>query len=166
MTTISQQVLDAVTKALELIALINEARGEVLVAKRAEDEVRLTNRVKEIEEAAAARVKTTEEGAKAAFAATVAEAQKPLQQAQQEFDQKVAVEQGRRDALVQAAQRNCDQTVADARRSQDIRAATAQAEVHQAQQKVASIQATLEQFRRQTREKLGIDLTALTVPQG
>ena len=161
--TINERVLVAVQKMLELMALMAGARGEVLMAKAAADEVRLSNPTKDTEAMIAQVLKTTEESTLAEFKQAETWAAAPLAAAQSEYNREVAAAGEKRNNELQRVTEEGKQKLAEITRNQEIRAATAQAEIHTAQQKVAQLQATMDQYRRQTQEQLGIDLNALVV---
>lgn len=163
MTTRSprERVMEAVTKGLELVAELNDAKAKVTMAKTDEDEVRLADRTKEIADAANARLLEQEQAAKTAFDAGVAEARKPLDLAQTRFDQAYAGLCQRRDREIAQASQKAAEIIQSAQQAQATKAAIAKAGVHTAQQEVNNQEAGLDRYARQVEQQLGVNLKQL-----
>ena len=164
--TVSERVLEAVTKGLEIIELMNQARATLLVKKRGEDEVRGTNEVPRVEKDGTSLLQRTAEAAEATFSEAVEIARKPLNEAQAVFDRTVAELAVKRDMTIRQVVEGCKVELAAARHKQELREATARAEVHTASQNLAALEQTRDSYRRQVQQQLGIDLNALLPPGG
>ena len=160
--THAQRVMEAVAKALELNALIVEARSKIGVAKLVEDDVRLNNPVPALEAATTAQVEEARKQAGDIFTKAEALAKVPLDQATALYNQRVAEAMAKKNAAIGLAEKQKVDKVAAERRTQELRLATAKAEIHTAQQNVVNIQTTMDNYFRQVQRDLGVDLAALT----
>mgnify|MGYP001619168731 FL=1 len=156
-----ERVMEAVTRGLEIVATLNEARASLGLAKRDEDAVRAADRTKEIGAAATARQLSLQQAAQAECQEQVAEARKPLDEAQAVFDRMTQMFTANRDRLQQEAKAEAEAAILDAKREQETKAAIARAGVHTAQQVVNNLEADIDKYARQVHERLGIDLKQL-----
>jgi hypothetical protein len=154
--------MEAVAKALELTALRAKAQSQIGIAKLVEDDVRLNNPLPALEIATTAQVAETRQVAEAAFTKAEAEARAPLDLATAKYQQAVGLAATKKAAAIQQAEQQKTDKVAAERRVQELRAATAKAEIHTAQQNVVNIQTTMDNYFRQVKQQLGIDLAVLT----
>ena len=163
MTTRSprERVMEAVTKGLELVAELNDAKAKVTMAKTDEDEVRMADRTKEIADAANARLLEQERTAKANFDAKAAEVRKPLDAAQARFEQAYAELCQQRDREIAQASQRAAEIIQSAQQAQVTKAAIAKAGVHTAQQEVNNLEAGIDRYARQVEQQLGVNLKQL-----
>jgi len=162
--TASQRTLEAVAKALEIMATLTEAQEEVTIAKRTEDGVRIDNQVPIVKAEAAKRLEEANAVSQEICDQAIALATQPLTKAQAEYQ--LALQQANENRDTQRALDRSlhDQAIADAEQVQKLLEAAARAGVHMAQQKVANIQQTMADYRKQILQQLGIDLQALVHP--
>ena len=158
-----QKVTEAVQKILDMIGQLHEAKAALLMAKQNEDEVRLSDQTKAVEQAAANKMQAAKESQDGTFEAAVVEAQGPLSEAQQKYDIKVSEASQRRKRALAAVEDECKEMIGSEQHRQDIRVATVQAEIHTARQKVTEFETMIDAYRREVQKQLGIDLNALIV---
>ena len=158
-----QKVTEAVQKILDMIGQMHEAKAALLIAKQNEDEVRLSDQTKAVEQAAADMLQAAQKAEDDAFDAMVALAQGPLSEAHREYDIKVGAAADQRKQALDMVRDECNQMTSSERQRQDIRVATVQAEIHTARRKVTDFEAMIDAYKREVQQQLGIDLNALIV---
>ena len=146
-----------------MIGQMHEAKAALLIAKQNEDEVRLSDQTKAVEQAAADMLQAAQKAEDDAFDAMVALAQAPLSQAHREYDIKVGAATDQRKQALDMVRDECNQMTSSERQRQDIRVATVQAEIHTARRKVTDFEAMIDAYKREVQQQLGIDLNALIV---
>ena len=161
MTTPRDKVMAAVSKGLELVTSANVARLELLRAKQVEDEVRLSDPTKQIAETANNSVADCRKAADEQYGVQVAEAGKPLAEAQAVCNRLTGEARARRDAEVSQAEGEAAKIVREAQREQETKAAIARAGVHTCQQNIAAIEANIDRYAREVEKQLGVNLKQL-----
>ena len=155
------RVIEAVGKALEMINAISEARAETAIATAAANQIKSSSPV--VAEAAAAQAKLAADKAAASdrFKTLEEVVSKPLEEARAVYGNKVSVAQQELARSHQESETECAARITASRHEQEMREASAQAEVHTAKQKASDLQVSMDNFCRQIQHQLGIDLKAL-----
>jgi ribosomal protein L7/L12 len=158
--------MEAVGKALGIIAEIAEARTKISAAKLVEDEVRVNNPLPALEISTTTQVEEARKAAEAAWVVTEAKARVPFDRATSIYQQQVAEAHAKKNAAIQQAEEKKVATLAAERNAQELRLATAKADIHTANQNVVTIQSSRDRYYQQVKQQLGIDLAALTRTSG
>ena len=163
MTTPSShdRVIEAVGKGLEMIQAISEARAETAIATAAANRVKSSSPVVAEAEAAQAKLEADKAAASDRFKTLEEMARKPLEAARAVYNNEVGLAQQQLTKSHQESEAECAATITTSRHEQELREASAQAEVHTAKQKAADLQVSMDNFCRQIQQQLGIDLKAL-----
>ena len=165
MTTTNPTTHDRVVQAIQRDAELLDQRAvlkEALqAAKQAEDVLRKSTVHKDIIAAAKTEYEEAVSKAKAVYDAAVAKARVPLEAATKAYEQKVAVAEVGFAKVKEEANAAYEGKAAAEHRTAEIEFATARAMVHRAQEEVAAHQTTIDQHRRQIKERLGLDLQNL-----
>jgi len=161
--TTRERVEQAVGRGFDLLAQLTAAKGQVLLMKRDEDGVRLSNPVDAIEAEALKEKEAAIKSADAICKEAVATAENPFEAARATRDQIVREAQAIFNKLKEESEAAYQRAVANARKEQAMKMAEVHAGVYRAEKEVAAIEATIEQNRRQVKESLGIDLAQLTM---
>ena len=161
--TVQERVLQAVTRAYELMAEHHIAVSAIQTAKQAEDGVRAGVEMKAVEKEAASVRDAT-------IAQLEAECQKEMQKieavfqaAKHTFD--VAASQFNQTKFTgtAVAKEKYAKVTGQAEQKQKMEMATAHAAVYRAEREAVALQATIDQHKKQVQEAIGIDLSQLVV---
>jgi hypothetical protein len=161
--TTQQKVLEAVAKALEMIAARNEARAMAAVATAAANQIKADSPVASLEAASQAKMNTAVKQKESEFEKAEAVARQPLERAQSAYDKKVQDARTLLTNQVSQLEEQFNSEVASAHREQELKEATAQAESHAAKQRVSHIQTEFEQYCKEIQQQLGISLKTLVL---
>ena len=163
--TIEQTVHDRVRQAIlrdeELTVQMMLLKETLLTAKQAEDSVRKTTEFSEKMEALKKQHEAKLAEAKAVYDRDVAKALAPLGAAQAKYNAAVAKAQATFGQAEDQATAAYSTDSASVTRTREGEIADAKAAVHRAQSEVASLATTIDQYRANMKEKLGINMANL-----
>lgn len=167
MTTTHDKVLQAVGKAMELVATKRAKELEVRDFKILKLEVDQANNVDELLEEMVADMATVTETSESVYQDVIKEARVPLDKAESAYETKCQTAQALRDSEIGDVKTVWDQKIVATTEERGIAAATAQADLHAAAEAVASLQSQINKYQQKVKKELGIDLDSLlTVAQG
>ena len=163
MTTSSShdQVMEAVGRGLAMIRAISEARVATAAATANANQIKSSSPVAAEAAAAQAKMEADKTVANDRFKVLEAIARKPLEEAQAVYGQEVSVAQQELTRSHQVSETECAATITTSRNKQEMREATAQAEVHTAKIRASDLQVNMDNLCRHVQHQLGIDLKAL-----
>ena len=162
----SERVKEAMEKAGDILGGLVDAKDMVTKADSARQLVRDADQTVVMEADREAKVAEFTDVARQVEADTVEAASKILDTAQAAYNRKVTAAHGKCSDVIDKVTNDLDQAIDEAKQDQAVKDAAALADIHTARQRVAKIESTFEDYRKQVLAQLGIDLGGLIKVSG
>ena len=159
--TVHDRVVQAILRDAELTAQMMLLKEALLVAKQAEDSVTKNTQFSEKMEALKQKHEARLAKAQAVYDREVAQAQAPMDTAQATYGTVIAKAQGTLGQARDQSAASHDAELAAVTHARELELAEAKAVVHRAQSEVTSLATTIDQYRANMKEKLGINMANL-----